>query len=61
MKLEILTLPCGAYQENAYIVSAAGCESCALIDPGDDLPALRAALGRTGKKAGAILLTHGQF
>ncbi len=61
MKLEILTLPCGAYQENAYIVSAAGCEACALIDPGDDLPALRTALERTGKKAGAILLTHGHF
>ena len=50
--LEIQRVVCGAYRENAYVVNGD-----IVIDPGDDLAALRAAV----KKPRAILLTHGHF
>jgi len=50
---------CGAYEENAYIVSVEGRSDCVVIDPGDDVPALLQAV--EGKTVGAILLTHGHF
>lgn len=49
MKIERIV--CGDYQENAYLV-----DDRILIDPGDDLDALRAA-----GKCETILLTHGHF
>lgn len=57
MKYTIQTIVCGAYQENAYLLCAE--DGCILIDPGDDLPRLQAAL--QGKTLRAILLTHGHF
>ncbi len=59
MSVNIKSIPCGSYQANAYLIWREGREDCVLIDPGDDLPRLRAALGE--KKLGAILLTHGHF
>lgn len=59
MPIQIQTIACGAYQTNAYLVGLEGRNDCVLIDPGDDLPRLRAAL--SGKQLGAILLTHGHF
>ena len=56
---DIKLIPCGLYRENAYLVCPEGRDDCVLIDPGDDLERLRAALA--GKKLGAILLTHGHF
>lgn len=50
--LEIQRVVCGAYRENAYVVNGD-----VLIDPGDDLAALRAACPRPR----VILLTHGHF
>ena len=52
---------CGAYEENAWLVGAAGEDTAVLIDPGDGLAELRAALAASGRRLGAILLTHGHF
>lgn len=59
MTVNIQTIPCGSYQANAYLVWLEGQEEAVLIDPGDDLPRLQAAL--EGRRLGAILLTHGHF
>lgn len=61
MDYTIQTIVCGAYQENAYLVCPEGGDTAALIDPGDDLPALRRAVAASGRKLGGILLTHGHF
>ena len=59
MKIDIRTVVCGAYQENAFVVSAEGRDDCVVVDPGDGLAALRRAVG--DQKPAAILLTHGHF
>lgn len=61
MKYTIQTIVCGAYQENAYLLCPEGRQDCVLVDPGDDLAALRRALQVSGRKLGGILLTHGHF
>ena len=58
---EIRALPCGAYQTNAYLVCPDGRGDAFLIDPGDDLSALKAAIAESGRTLSAILLTHGHF
>ena len=59
MSIQISAVSCGMIQENAYIVWREGSGDCAVIDPGDDYPKLRRALG--DRRVGAILLTHGHF
>ena len=44
---EIRALPCGAYQTNAYLVCPDGRGDALLIDPGDDLSALNAAIAES--------------
>ena len=61
MKYTIQTIVCGAYQENAYLLCPEGRTEAVLIDPGDDLTALRRALSASGRRLGGILLTHGHF
>ena len=61
MKYTIQTIVCGAYQENAYLLCPEGRAEAVLIDPGDDLNALRRALSASGRSLGGILLTHGHF
>ena len=61
MNYEIWPVLCGAYQENAYLLLPEGRKDLLLIDPGDDDPALARAIEATGRKLGAILLTHGHF
>jgi glyoxylase-like metal-dependent hydrolase (beta-lactamase superfamily II) len=46
-------------QENAYIIRPEGRGDCVVVDPGDEFPKLRRAIG-DGQVA-AILLTHGHF
>ena len=58
---DIRRICCGAYQENAYLVCPEGRGDAFLVDPGDDLPALRRAIGESGRSLSAILLTHGHF
>lgn len=59
MPVDISSVSCGMIQENAYIVAREGREDCVVIDPGDDYPKLKRALG--DRRVGAILLTHGHF
>jgi len=59
--LTIHTIPCGSYQANAFLVFMQDRDDCILVDPGDDLQALKDAVARSGKKLSAILLTHGHF
>ena len=59
MQINVKSALCGAYQENAYVVSVEGRDDCVVIDPGDDLEKLRRAVG--DRKLAAILLTHGHF
>ena len=59
MQIHIQSVLCGAYQENAYIISREGRDDCVVVDPGDGLDKLRAAIGE--KRVAAILLTHGHF
>lgn len=61
MEYTIQKIVCGTYQENAYLLCAEGRDDCALIDPGDDISALRRAIAVSGRKLGGILLTHGHF
>ena len=61
MSVTIRTVPCGAYLANAYIVYKEDSSECVLVDPGDDLQALLKAIGTTGHRLAAILLTHGHF
>lgn len=61
MKYTIQTIVCGAYRENAYLLCPEEGSEAILIDPGDDLSALKRALSDSGRKLGAILLTHGHF
>ena len=57
----IQTIPCGAYQENAYLVCPDGRDDAFLVDPGDGLSAIQAAINASGRTLSAILLTHGHF
>ena len=61
MKYEIKPVLCGPYQENAYLLCPEGTRDALLIDPGDDLNALKRALEASGRTLKAILLTHGHF
>lgn len=61
MKLDISCIVCGMYGANAWLVSAPGREDALVIDPGDGLDVLEKAIAESGKKLGAILLTHGHF
>ena len=61
MKYTIQTIVCGAYQNNAYLVCPEGARDAFLIDPGDDLSALKRALAASGRMLRGILLTHGHF
>lgn len=59
--IAIQPLVCGAYEENAYIVYDEARQDMLIIDPGDDLPAIEAAVARAGRTLTDILLTHGHF
>jgi hydroxyacylglutathione hydrolase len=52
------TLPCTAFQQNCSLVWCDRTHEGALIDPGGDLPQLRAAAKRHGVTLTQILLTH---
>ena len=59
MPIQIQSVCCGDIQENAWIVSLPDRNDCVVIDPGDEYPKLRRAIG--DKRVAAILLTHGHF
>ena len=59
MSIQVDTVLCGMIGENAYVVRAEGREDCVVVDPGDDYPKIKRALGE--RRVAAILLTHGHF
>jgi len=59
MSIDIRRVLCGMIQENCYIVQAEGRDDCVVVDPGDEYPKLKAAIG--DRRVGAVLLTHGHF
>ena len=57
--MKIDTLELGAIQTNCYIVYNEGAEEAIVIDPAAEPEKIKKALD--GKKAAAVLLTHGHF
>ena len=57
--MKIDTLMVGPVQTNCYIVYNEGAEETVIIDPGAEAEKIKSALD--GKKASAVLLTHGHF
>ena len=53
--ITVFSKPIGQLQTNCYILGSV------MIDPGDDVPALKAFVEETGTKPKYILLTHGHF
>lgn len=47
------------FEENAYLIHAAGSSSAVVVDPGFDAEAILAAIREHGLEIEAILLTHG--
>ena len=60
-KLQIRQLELGPLQANAYILWLEDREDCLVIDPGDDIETLEAALKEIGRTPTDVLLTHGHF
>ena len=59
MSIQIQSVCCGEIGENAWIVRREGRDDCVVVDPGDEYPKLKRAIGDS--KVAAILLTHGHF
>lgn len=57
--LDIQTLVLGELQTNCYLVSLPGSNDVVVIDPGDDIAALKAALA--GKNVCGVLITHAHY
>ena len=58
-ELRIRTVTGGPLDVNTYVVYQEGRKDCALIDPGAEIPDVRAAVG--DRRVAAVLLTHGHF
>jgi glyoxylase-like metal-dependent hydrolase (beta-lactamase superfamily II) len=59
MILETITV--GALQVNCYLLGCTQTRQAVVIDPGDNAPAIRAALRKHGLTLAAILATHAHF
>lgn len=57
--MEVLCRKIGMLSVNCYIIKCP--EGAIMIDPGDDVPALKRFVSDSGTKPGAIILTHGHF
>lgn len=57
--LNIVTVLCHPFEQNAYIVWLDGCSDCAVIDPGLEPAKILDALESRGLRPVAILDTHG--
>jgi glyoxylase-like metal-dependent hydrolase (beta-lactamase superfamily II) len=55
------TIPVGALQVNCYLLGCAQTRQAVVIDPGDNAPAIQAALRKHGLALTAILATHAHF
>ena len=59
LNIDVMVL--GAVSTNVYIVSLSGSDSCVIIDPADNAPAIAKRMEERGLTPCAILLTHGHF
>lgn len=57
MWIERLTV--GPLEENCYLIGATGGDELAVVDPGAESSRIFAAIGSSGRRPVAILLTHG--
>lgn len=57
--LQIAIVPVTPFQQNCSILWCTATNKAAVIDPGGDLPRIRAALEETGVSVEKVLLTHG--
>ena len=55
------TIVVGALQVNCYVLGCEESHRAVVIDPGDDAPAILAALKRGGLKLECIVITHAHF
>ena len=59
--LKAAIIPVTPLQQNCTLLWCTETMEAALVDPGGDLPKLRAAIAQTGVKVTKILLTHGHI
>lgn len=59
--LRAAIIPVTPLQQNCTLLWCTATNKAAFVDPGGDLPRLRAALGQTGVEVEKILLTHGHI
>jgi glyoxylase-like metal-dependent hydrolase (beta-lactamase superfamily II) len=60
-RLQIAIVPVTPFQQNCTLIFDSASRRGTVIDPGGDLPAILAAIGKTGMKAESIHLTHGHL
>ncbi|MFO8156035.1 MAG: MBL fold metallo-hydrolase [Thiohalospira sp.] len=61
MSLEVAVVPVTPLMQNCTLMWCGETGHGVVIDPGDDVPRIRAAIDRAGMTVDAILLTHGHF
>jgi glyoxylase-like metal-dependent hydrolase (beta-lactamase superfamily II) len=61
VRLEVVSVPLGAYQTNCYVVSTEGSTDAVVIDPGDSAETVERLLAERGLALRAILVTHGHL
>ena len=59
--MHIKTIPVGQLQTNCYVVTDPETKACAIIDPGDEAPAILAYIEAHGITPQAVFLTHGHY
>jgi hydroxyacylglutathione hydrolase len=59
--LRISVLPVTPFAQNCSIVQCLATKRAAVVDPGGEVPRIRAALGKLGVTPEKILLTHGHI
>src|SRR6202012_1358385 len=61
LALDVEMLTVGPIAENAFLVRPEGDDELIVVDPGEEPERLLAAIGASGAKVAAILLTHTHF
>ena len=61
MSLEVVMLTVGPIQENCFLVRREGSDKLLVVDPGDEVERILAAISSSGAEVEAILLTHTHF
>ena len=59
--IKVIMLPVGLLEANCYIVYDDARTDAVIIDPGAEASRIERELGKAGRSAGAVLLTHGHF